>query len=429
MKKMIDKTYIEGYLYEHDLTLKVTGPNSKAPGTPFIGGSISIATDNALLNVVKVDFTYVTETTRKGGVNNTYVTLKNIIDGVFGTVMKDGKDRAVKLRVDSAIGLNDFYTESRNNPGELELVSAKRNEGGFVHVVSGELTEDEDSRNTFECDIVITNVAHKEADEERDIPFCKTEEDWIAFGQADARAVAKYFGLSSASLGIDYSEEANFLPEADENSRVQLTARDETEPDVCLIELLSADYDTGAVQIQVTAADYDSPLIYYDYSIDGGVTYCPLTPWPNTDVLEGTYTDTFTLQLQIESGIQPEIIVRAYNLADLDTESNLLPFLQAFYYGEEETVTETEEDNNTQTSVERERHSAGTTTFMPANADTDEVAQDGEVSILTFLKICLIFVVILFGIVLTYQAIVYNKRKKRRRQRMKDLGNNRNHPR
>jgi hypothetical protein len=170
MKKMINKTYIEGYLYEHDLTLKVTGPNSKAPGTPFIGGSISIATDNALLNVVKVDFTYVTETTKKGGVNNTYVTLKNIIDGVFGTVMKDGKDRAVKLRVDSAIGLNDFYTESRNNPGELELVSAKRNEGGFVHVVSGELTEDEDSRNTFECDIVITSVAHKEADEERDIP-------------------------------------------------------------------------------------------------------------------------------------------------------------------------------------------------------------------------------------------------------------------
>lgn len=272
-------------------------------------------------------------------------------------------------------------------------------------------------------------IEHCHVDEERDIPFCKTEEDWIAFGQADARAVAKYFGLSSASLGIDYSEEANFLPEADENSRVQLTARDETEPDVCLIELLSADYDTGAVQIQVTAADYDSPLIYYDYSIDGGVTYCPLTPWPNTDVLEGTYTDTFTLQLQIESGIQPEIIVRAYNLADLDTESNLLPFLQAFYYGEEETVTETEEDNNTQTSVERERHSAGTTTFMPANADTDEVAQDGEVSILTFLKICLIFVVILFGIVLTYQAIVYNKRKKRRRQRMKDLGNNRNHPR
>ena len=79
MKKMINKTYIEGYLYEHDLTLKVTGPNSKAPGTPFIGGSISIATDNALLNVVKVDFTYVTETTRKGGVNNTYVTLKNIM--------------------------------------------------------------------------------------------------------------------------------------------------------------------------------------------------------------------------------------------------------------------------------------------------------------------------------------------------------------
>lgn len=170
MKKMINKTYIEGYLYEHDLTLKVTGPNSKAPNTPFIGGSVSIATDDALLNIVKVDFTYVTGTTKKGGVNATFTTLKNIIDGAFGTVMKDGKENAVKLRIDSAIGLNDFYTEDRNNPGQYELVSAKRNEGGFVHVVSGELTEDENSRNTFECDIVITGVTHKEADPDRDLP-------------------------------------------------------------------------------------------------------------------------------------------------------------------------------------------------------------------------------------------------------------------
>ena len=169
MKKMTNETHIEGLLYEHKLELKVSGPNSKAPGTQFINGSISVATDDACLNIVDVHFTYVVATTKKGQVNNTYTVLKNIIDGVYKTVMKDGKDNATKLRVDSAVGVNDFYTESKTNPGELELVSAKRNVGGFVHVADA-LTEDENLRNTFKCDILITKVTRKEADEERNLP-------------------------------------------------------------------------------------------------------------------------------------------------------------------------------------------------------------------------------------------------------------------
>lgn len=166
MRKMINTTHIEGLLYEHDLELKVTGEKSKNPGTPFISGTISIATDDAGLNVVPVHFTYVTETTASGKTNATYGTLKNIVDGVFGTIMKDGKEKAVKLRVDSAIGLNEFYSE---RSGKEELVSAKRNEGGFVHVVDV-LTEDEKQRNTFKADMLITGVIHREADEERNLP-------------------------------------------------------------------------------------------------------------------------------------------------------------------------------------------------------------------------------------------------------------------
>lgn len=273
-------------------------------------------------------------------------------------------------------------------------------------------------------------IEHCHVDEERDIPFCETEEDWIAFGQADARAVAKYFGLSSSSLGVDYSDISNDLPAVSENSRVQSTLLDKTTPDVCMIELMDTDYDTGDVTIQVTAADYDSPLLYYDYSIDGGATFSVLNPWPRVDVLEGTYADTFTFHVQVESGIQPEIMVRAYNYADLYTESNSIPFLQAFYYGE--TVFSTSETenitDNDSPSTERERHTAGTTTFTPALADGDE-AEEEEVSIFTFLQICLVFVVILFGAVLITQAIIYQRRRKRRRQRMKDAGKHRNQPR
>lgn len=161
--KMINQTHIEGALYQHDLTLKVTGENSKNPGTEFISGNIEIATDDAGINIVPVHFTYVTATTAKGSANATFNVLKNIIDGVYKTVMTDGADKATMLRVDSAIGLNEFYTD---RSGKEELVSAKRNEGGFVHVAPT-IAEDEKTRNTFECDIIINNVIHVEGDEEK----------------------------------------------------------------------------------------------------------------------------------------------------------------------------------------------------------------------------------------------------------------------
>ena len=165
-KTMINQTHIEGILSEPDLTLKESGENSKNPGTKFISGTISIATDDAMTNIVPVHFTYVTATFGSGKPNDTFTTLSNIINGTFGSYMKDGADKAVKLRVDSALGLNEFYTD-RN--GKEELVSAKRNEGGFVHKVDA-LDEDEKVRNTFKADMVITSVKHVDADDEKNLP-------------------------------------------------------------------------------------------------------------------------------------------------------------------------------------------------------------------------------------------------------------------
>lgn len=166
MKKCINTTHISGYLYEHKLELRESGPNSKNPGTQFIMGNIDIATDEACTNIVSVHFTYVTALTKNKTPNATFTTLMNIIDGNYGTVMANGKESAVKLRIDSALDLNEFYTD-RN--GQEELVSAKRNEGGFVHVTP-ELEADEGMRNTFKCDMLITGVREVEADEERNLP-------------------------------------------------------------------------------------------------------------------------------------------------------------------------------------------------------------------------------------------------------------------
>ena len=162
-KTFINNTHIEGVLYDHSLEAKVSGDTSKNPGTPFITGTISIATDDAMTNIVPVHFTYVTANFGSGKPNDTYTTLNNIINGTFGTYMKDGADKAVKLRVDSALGLNEFFAD-RN--GKEELVSAKRNEGGFVHRIDA-LDEDEKTRNTFKVDMLINCVTHVDGDPER----------------------------------------------------------------------------------------------------------------------------------------------------------------------------------------------------------------------------------------------------------------------
>jgi hypothetical protein len=163
MKKLINATHVEGLIYNHTLEEKVSGPNSKTPGTKFISGTIEVATDNELINIVPVHYTYVTATTSTGKDNPTYTTLANIINGTFKTIMSDGADKATRIRIDSAIGLNEFYSD-RN--GTEELVSVKRNEGGFAHT-NGNFTDDETLRNTFDVDIVITGVRHIDADSEK----------------------------------------------------------------------------------------------------------------------------------------------------------------------------------------------------------------------------------------------------------------------
>ena len=164
---MENVTHIEGLLYQHSLSLKVSGENSKNPGTQFINGTIDVATDDALTNIVSVHFTYVTPKYAKSGSDNaTFATLQNIINGTTCNVMEHGVDKAAKVRIDSAIGVNEFYS---TRTGTEELVTVKRNEGGFVHIVQT-IASDEKLRNTFKCDMVITNVREVEADEERNRP-------------------------------------------------------------------------------------------------------------------------------------------------------------------------------------------------------------------------------------------------------------------
>ena len=164
MKKMTNAVYLEGRLYQHKLEMKVSGENSKNPGTQYIRGTVDIATDDKNLNIVTVHYTYEPAVYGSGKTNSKFNALKDIAEGKYLTVMKDGADVATKIRISSSIGLNDFYSlRDKDDNGEPKLVSAKRNEGGFITILS--TLKDEKLRNVFETDIVITGFSTKEATE------------------------------------------------------------------------------------------------------------------------------------------------------------------------------------------------------------------------------------------------------------------------
>jgi len=158
MKKTINRSTLIGKLYQHNLEIKTAGPTAKTPGAQYIRGTIDIATDDACTNTVTVRYSYVTPNTKKGSANPTYLLLENIISGKIKNIVSDGVDTADIIKVDTSIGLNEFFTDKN---GDLDFVSTKINDGGFA-VKLNTLNPDDD-RNIFECDMVITNVRKLEA--------------------------------------------------------------------------------------------------------------------------------------------------------------------------------------------------------------------------------------------------------------------------
>ena len=161
MKKMINKTNVEGYVYQHNLAVKKSeNKESKIYGQEFINGSIDIATDEDCVNIVTVYYTCVLPTFGNGNKNSSYDLLKKIIEE-GKTVVSDGKENATKVRLTPSVSVNDFYS---NRDGEETLVSAKRLEGGFVNIINTV-----SPKADFEVDMLVTKVTTVEANEERHI--------------------------------------------------------------------------------------------------------------------------------------------------------------------------------------------------------------------------------------------------------------------
>ncbi len=199
-------------------------------------------------------------------------------------------------------------------------------------------------------DIPAVIIEHCHVDEIRDGAYC-TEEMFKEFGIRDAKAIATF-------LNLDNSFEQKLptqLQNLTTNDTIQTTFNDYTEPDLCSIDVLHADYKTGKLSISVNAADYSNHIQYYDYSIDGGRTYSVRYPWPGCNGLTGEYVQNISLDIEIPENTSPKVIVRAYNKFDLLADSNMLSKFETFrpvqqdnsdisafidmYYNSEECIT------------------------------------------------------------------------------------------
>lgn len=185
MRKNLNTVHIEGRVYQHSLEIKKVKNQSSANfGKPYIGGTLEVATDEEGLNIIPVEFTFVTEFTKQGKANRTYAALKTIID-TGKTWIADGPEAATKVSIDTAFALNDFVAKDGN------MVSLKELNGGFVSVVNA-LKPNVKERNRFKLDVLITNTAIIEADPEKHI-----DEEYMA-----VRGAA--FDFKNALLPIDF---------------------------------------------------------------------------------------------------------------------------------------------------------------------------------------------------------------------------------
>ena len=163
-KNFINNVHIEGRIFNHTLQKRITGEQSKNPGTEYIGGTINVATDEEGINIVPVRFTYVTAFYSKSGKpNDTYNVLGQIIDN-GKTWEKNGKDEAAQVRIDGDIEVNDFLGRDGN------MVEAKGVRGSFIHFANGQygLNADENKRNTFNADMLIAATIPQEVENGQD---------------------------------------------------------------------------------------------------------------------------------------------------------------------------------------------------------------------------------------------------------------------
>lgn len=271
-------------------------------------------------------------------------------------------------------------------------------------------------RHATERNIPCALIEHCHLDEENDKPFYDHKEKLEEFGRLDAEAVARYYKLKSDSLGKDFSDyEVTPVPVP-----AQVMKPDSTEPDICMIELVEQNTENGEVTISVSANDYDSGMLYYTYSYDGGETFSRLQKWPDKS------KDTFHFTIQLPSGIVPRIVVNVYNGYDLYTTSNEIDLPSIHYDNQEEDDTEAAVEPEEINDADEQAVATDSSQIL-SKEDYEEISyvipenteEAKELTVSYFIGVCIICAVLVFLMMVSMIVILRSCKRRKKRRRYK----------
>lgn len=262
-------------------------------------------------------------------------------------------------------------------------------------------------RTATEREIPCVLIEHCHLDQENDQPFYDYDEKLKAFGRLDATAVAKYFNLRSEELGVDYSDYQNVevpIPTG-------VVKPDMTETDVCMIDVLDQNMETGEVTVQVSAMDYDSGMLYYAYSYDNGETFSPLQKWGDKS------RDTITFTMQVPPHIVPKIVVNGYNGYDLYKTSNMVSLPSMDYKTEEEIAAELARQEALESAARAEAQKNYKDTTYEMEPTEHEKTEEKSSSLLYFAGVCAVCAMLVLGMVISMLLLFRSRRRRRRKGR------------
>lgn len=125
----------------------------------------------------------------------------------------------------------------------------------------------------------------------------------------DAISIAQYFGLSSESLGLDFS---GYTRPAAEKPECHYP--DVTPPDTVSLSLVSTDAAARTATVAINGLDSESTISYFTFSLDGGVTWSAMNRY-------GGGPATVVLPIR---NMNNTITICVYNQYDLGTVSNTI---------------------------------------------------------------------------------------------------------
>ena len=162
-------------------------------------------------------------------------------------------------------------------------------------------------------DIPAVIVEHCHVDHINDVANLQSQSKLKEFGVCDATAVARYFGLEKKDGGVNYSEYAPLAVPVPE-SRVY---NDTTAPLYLEAKLLDYNSTSRYATVQLNTLDNESPIQYYAFSTDNGLTWSTLQAWNKGQ-------NTMTVTVNIGYGKKDSLLFKVMNLYDIATNSNLL---------------------------------------------------------------------------------------------------------